>query len=227
MSLIDQSIDISTKVYGIVSLQLLSTILVCLITMSSNWITMFMINYYTEIMVCSFIGSMITLFGCFINEYNYPENIYWLSSFTLFISFEMSSACAIVSKSGYAILILQSLILTAIITFILIKYSLSTQRVFTHWNTTLNWVILGLIGTSLFGIFIYPIPYQELMVGIIGSITFSIYLIVDVQLISTKLTNDQYITGAIMIYLDIINIFIHILTILVKLSNDKDKKKKK
>lgn len=227
MSLIAQSVDISTKVYGIVSIQLLSTILVCLITMSSNWITMFMINYYTEIMICSFIGSMITLFGCFINQYNYPENIYWLSSFTLFISLEISSACAIVSKSGYSILILQSFILTSIITFILIKYSLSTQRVFTHWNASLNWIILGLIGTSLFGIFIYPIPYQQLIVGIIGSVTFSIYLIVDVQLISSKLTNDQYITGAIMIYLDIINIFIHILSILIDLTQKKDKKKKK
>ena len=55
---------------------------------------------------------------------------------------------------------------------------------------------------------------MELTVSVMGAALFSAFLVVDTQLIMRKLSTDEYILGAINLYLDILNLFLYILRIL-------------
>jgi len=64
-----------------------------------------------------------------------------------------------------------------------------------------------------------------------GAIIYGVYLVYDVQILvggsSRKLDIDDYIIGAMSIYLDILNLFLKILKILDKISKSENKNKKK
>ena len=51
----------------------------------------------------------------------------------------------------------------------------------------------------------------ELFIGIAGALLFSIFIIFDTQMLMHTLSPEEYILATINIYLDIINLFLHIL----------------
>ena len=51
-----------------------------------------------------------------------------------------------------------------------------------------------------------------------GAFLFSLFIIVDTQMIMTRLSAEEYILATIQLYLDIINLFIEILKILEKVN---------
>ena len=53
-----------------------------------------------------------------------------------------------------------------------------------------------------------------------GSLIFCIYIIYDTYLITRKLGYDDYIVAAIELYLDILNLFVHILQLFVSASRN-------
>ena len=77
------------------------------------------------------------------------------------------------------------------------------------------WVLIvgGLIA-SLTGL---SAMHFGLSVG--GAIIFSLYIVYDVHEISKRLSPDEYISAAISLYLDIINLFLHILRVLASLQS--------
>lgn len=83
----------------------------------------------------------------------------------------------------------------------------------------LNLALLLLIGLSalLFGGMGSWVSY---IYGWIGAVVFSVYLFVDTQLIFRKMYVGEEIRCAMMLYLDIINLFLSILRILSSQSND-------
>ena len=60
----------------------------------------------------------------------------------------------------------------------------------------------------------HPLP----QVG--GAGLFSLYIVYDVYMISMRTSPDDYIPAAIELYLDIANLFLHILRILAAFQND-------
>jgi FtsH-binding integral membrane protein len=50
--------------------------------------------------------------------------------------------------------------------------------------------------------------------GAAGSIIYSLYVIIDLKLISSKIEIDDYILGAMTLYIDLITLFIHILQLI-------------
>lgn len=52
-----------------------------------------------------------------------------------------------------------------------------------------------------------------------GAALFSLYIVYDVHMIAEKLSPDEYIPAAISLYLDILNLFLHILRILSSMSD--------
>jgi len=57
------------------------------------------------------------------------------------------------------------------------------------------------------------------MLAVGGAALFSLYIVYDVYLIARRLSPDEYIPAAISLYLDIINLFLHILRILASLQS--------
>ncbi|GFH20908.1 uncharacterized protein HaLaN_18115, partial [Haematococcus lacustris] len=65
----------------------------------------------------------------------------------------------------------------------------------------------------------------SLGLGLAGASLFSLYLIYDIQMLmggnhKYKLSPDEYVLGAITLYLDIINLFLHILQVLSEMRRD-------
>ena len=62
-----------------------------------------------------------------------------------------------------------------------------------------------------------PLPLPQ--VG--GAALFSLYIVYDVYMISKRTSPDDYVPAAIELYLDIANLFLHILRILAAFQNDR------
>jgi protein lifeguard len=92
-----------------------------------------------------------------------------------------------------------------------------TKTDFTTMGPYLMVVLLGLIGFGFILIFWHN-PILQLVYACLGAIIFSIYLIYDTQLIIGKgqysySLDDAYL-AAVQLYLDIINLFLFILSII-------------
>ncbi len=103
-------------------------------------------------------------------------------------------------------------------------YAMTTKTDFTVFGSLL-WSIGALfLLFSLFSVFFGPT--LRLIYCTLGVLLFSFYLIFDTQLIIggedryAMVGNDDYILGAVILYLDVINIFIYILQILSAASRD-------
>lgn len=108
-------------------------------------------------------------------------------------------------------------ILTAVIVFALTLYACTTKTDFTYCGGILFMLCLGLVGASILSIF-WSNRILDIAITYGGALLFGLYLIYDTQLIvgkhSHKLSIDDYVLGAMMLYIDIIQLFIYILRIL-------------
>ena len=59
-----------------------------------------------------------------------------------------------------------------------------------------------------------PLFTRELNLIILGAVVFSLFIIYDTHMIMRRLSPEEYIFAAINLYLDIINLFLHILKML-------------
>lgn len=71
----------------------------------------------------------------------------------------------------------------------------------------------GLLGVGLVQIFLPFNKTFDLAVSAIGVLVFSGYVLYDTQNIMKRLSPDEYIFGALSLYLDFINLFLYILRI--------------
>ena len=219
---------LEAKVFGIVSSQLLATILIVSLFMYCEPLRLLSVMYYNWFVLSGFFVSIISLFACMITKDNYPTNMYWLTLFTISNAVELGSFCGVLTEVGHKILIIQALGLTALLTVILTRLAMIAETDYSYIRPVLNTIIVGLITAGVVTLTIYEIPYHGLIVGITGSVTFCLYLFIDVQEITNKLSEDDYIEASIQIYLDIINIFVHVVCILIELAEkEKSKKSKK
>ena len=60
----------------------------------------------------------------------------------------------------------------------------------------------------------FPGELMERGIAIGGAVLFSFFIIVDTQMMLHKLSPEEYMLAAINLYLDILNLFLHILRIL-------------
>lgn len=108
-----------------------------------------------------------------------------------------------------------SMLLTLIAVLGLTLYAFFTKKDFTTIGSTLFIFLIILIFGGIINIFL-RLAILAFILNIVGVFLFSFYIIYDTQLIlgnkSNKLSEDEYILAVIMLYLDIINLFIYILS---------------
>ena len=105
---------------------------------------------------------------------------------------------------------------TAVIVVCLILYASSTERDFTGYYPYL-WIFC--LSLCLFGIFCIWSPFTYAIYSALGVFLFSAYIVCDTQLIvggkgRAELGVDDYVFGALLLYLDIINLFLYLLSFL-------------
>lgn len=110
--------------------------------------------------------------------------------------------------------VLEALVLTAGVVFALTAYSFyATKRgVDFGWMgplfATTLWVML------LWGViqlFFHPGPVARTVYALLGALLFAGYLVLDTQLLIQRFELDDYVWASVTIYLDVINLFLHIL----------------
>jgi len=205
-----------TKVYGIIFVQLLITTITVYTSLVNEAIIKFMMqNNY--IIFFSAISAIIVLLILVCGKLTnvVPINYVLLLIFTIFESITV----AFVTVFYEPISVLSCAGLSMLIVFGLTMYACFTKRDFTMMGGFLFSCSIILIFLGIIGLFFRSYFYQ-MFLNSMGVLLMSVYLIYDTQLVIGKNSQliklDDYILGALNIYLDIINIFLKILRLLGK-----------
>ena len=203
------------KVYGILSIQLLTTILFLLIKIKSIFLKKIILNHilisYLMILITIILPFIITCCNDIMNKV--PQNYIILFLFTFAESYLISFICALSNPK----LVFMASLMTFIMVFSLTYYAYNTENDMTTQGSTLFICSIGLFLFSFFGIFTKNKLFHVL-ICVCGVVLFGFYLVYDTQIIignkSEMIDMDNYILGAFILYTDIVYIFLKILELL-------------
>lgn len=205
------------KVFGIVGVQLAITTAVCALFMTpSLGVKAFMQANHWPIWT-SMGGSFITMIAMVCNPQitrTFPMNYALLGLFTVFESVMVGFIC--MASNPQPVLIAAGV--TAFITLGLTVFALQSRYDFTTSNGILTGALLALVLVSFARMFFPTVKLLELAIAGGGAFLFSCFIVVDIQMLMdgsrVQLDPDDYIMGALQLYLDIINLFLYILKII-------------
>jgi len=211
------------KVYGIVTAQVLTTALVSALFVYGPFgkpILRFSLQNPTLFWAVSFLPTLAVLMALNFNKKNHPVNMYLLGAFTLLISVSVGITCAAVAAAGLGELGVQAAALTGLILGGLTLYVFNTKKNLSYLGAFLFPILFSMSIWGLARIFFPSMRtgIMGLMYSFLGAIVFSGYIVYDTYRIIHMLDIDNYVEGSIQLYLDIINLFLYILDILIKLS---------
>lgn len=200
------------KVYGILSAQLFVTFILCLLTCLNNDFRKYQSNNRL-IFWLSLLGSIGVILVFIIKKEavkKVPLNYILLIIFTLCKAYMVSSLCSTIRPK----IVLVAAVMTMGAVLSITYYSFRTDHDFTIYGGLLFVVLLQFILIGIFCIF-FQNKFLYVFYNFLGIVLFSVYIIYDTQLIVGRFQNsidiDNYILGAMMLYIDIINLFIHLL----------------
>jgi hypothetical protein len=204
------------KVYIVVCLQLLTSLIFGIITYTSKSVQDYVLSSPGTYII-SIIALFVSLLLLMCLKHKYPLNIILLSIFTLSMSYGLGIVCLSYSPK----IVFQALVLTFGITFGL--------SLFTWYNKEKDFSILGnilfgfmiiLFIGSIFQLFFSFGGIGETLWACFGALIFAGYIIFDTWLILRKYSENEWIMASINLYLDIINLFLYLLRLLRSLQRD-------
>ena len=200
------------KVYGILSIQLLLTVLMCALTFFQDMKLFFQHNlwlFYTTLVVGLILGMVLICIRSISRKS--PTNYIVLALWTFCEGYMVATCCSFYNP----IVVLEAAFLTFTITLALTYYACTTKTDFTACGALFFVMIILLMCLGILSIFL---PFLNTLYCVLGVFAYSLYLIYDTQLIMGKFGNeyevDDYIIAAMMIYIDIIQIFVYLLQLL-------------
>ena len=205
------------KVYGLLFIQLALTFFFVYLANEIKSLRNFIIYHYWLYLFISLIplGIMILVIFKPQTTRRVPSNYILLFIFTICEGYFLALFTLVFQRKSTYI----SLLLTLIAVITLTIYAFISKNDFTQCEGIL-WVLLVLHFFGVLFMVIFRLSILYIFLNILGIGLFSLYLIYDIQLIEGnqkyKLSEDDYILGVIMLYLDIINLFLYILSFFVK-----------
>jgi len=201
------------KVYAILSIQLLVTVAGAALFMFHQSTREFVLHTPSMFYAAMFLPLGL-LFALMCHKDNHPCNMYLLGAFTLCEAYTVGVICAIYYASGMGMVVLQALMLTAAIFISLTAYTLTTKKDFSFLGAGL---FAGLVVMIVWGLLNMVFDFGlggRMIFSLLGSLLFAGYILYDTSQIMLRLGPDDYIEGAINLYLDIINLFLYLLEFL-------------
>lgn len=171
----------------------------------------------------SFVTSFVLLLVLSFSEtarHSHPINLLLLAGFTA----AEGVLVGIISSQFNTLSVAMAVTITAGITVGLAVYALRTRTDFTTKGGLLVSLLLALILAGFLGIILRS-PLLDVLISAGGAALFGAYIVFDVQMLaggkhtSHQLSPDEYVAGAITIYLDIVNLFIYILRLVGERNN--------
>ncbi|CAI4211211.1 unnamed protein product [Parascedosporium putredinis] len=217
-SVAEATIDIRNqfvrKVYAILSVQLIATTALSSVSFFSTGYKQWIQSNPTLLWI-SLLGSMVFMGLTYWKRKSYPTNLAFLAVFTALEAYTISFIVSFYDVS----IVLNALIITAGIFVFLTAFACQTKYDFTSWIPYACGALWALVMFSFVYLFLPQSKTTDLFLGFGAALLFSVYILIDTQLIMRKLNVEEEIAAAISLYLDIINLFLAILRILNNQNN--------
>ncbi|XP_026405509.1 protein LIFEGUARD 2-like isoform X2 [Papaver somniferum] len=203
------------KIYTIVSIQLLLTAAVSSVVVFVPAVSHYIL--YTHAGLSLYIAILITpliilcLLACF--HQKHPVNFILLGIFTVAVSMSVGLSCALTSGK----IILEAAVLTAVVVVSLTMYTFWASKRGYDFNFLGPFLFASLIVLIVFAIIQIFFPLGKIGTMIyegVGAIIFCGYIVYDTDNLIKRYSYDEYIWASVNLYLDIINLFLHLLRLL-------------
>lgn len=214
----DQSIrrGFIKKVYSILTLQLAITFVFVSFVLYHNP-TKLWVRQHPGMFWVAFVVMLATLIGitcCGDLRRKAPMNFIFLGLFTFAESFLVSVITANYSSQE----VMLAFGITAAVCLGLTLFAFQTKYDFTMMGGFLFTAVLVLFLFGLIAMF-FPGKIMTLVYASAGALIFSMYLVYDTQIMlggehKYSISPEEYVFAALSLYLDVINIFLHILSII-------------
>ncbi|KAJ7072176.1 UPF0005-domain-containing protein [Mycena amicta] len=202
------------KVYSILLCQILATVLFGGL-LSQNKDAVLWVQSHVAVFYLSLIGTLVTLGLLYWKRHSFPANFVFLSVFTLLEAFTLGVVVAFYDN----LLVLQALLITLGVFIGLTLFTLQSKYDFDGLGPFLFGGLIALCMTGFVGLIIPFNQTMDLIYAIGGTLIFCGYVVFDTFQINARLSPDEYIMGAISLYLDFINLFLNILRLLNNLQD--------
>lgn len=202
------------KVYSIISLQLLVTVAVAAVVVSVHPIAVFFVSTGAglALYIVLIILPFIVLCPLYYYHQRHPVNYLLLGVFTVSLAFAVGLTCAFTSGK----VILESVILTGAVVLSLTLYTFWAAKKGYDFNFLGPFLFGAIIVLFLFAMIqiLFPLGKISVMIyGCLASIIFCGYIVYDTDNLIKRYSYDEYIWAAVALYLDIINLFLSLLTV--------------
>ncbi|GBF95111.1 hypothetical protein Rsub_07695 [Raphidocelis subcapitata] len=206
------------KVFGLLAAQLALTAAVAAPIVLSSGVRGFVATNSWVVSLAS-LGSLVLVLVLSLSEsarHSHPTNLILLAAFTALEGVLVGAISATYSLSSVAL----AVALTAGVAGSLAVYAHRAKTDYTARGGALLSALVSLLLTGLFGALFGGGRGLELLLAGGGAVLFSFYIVYDVQLIiggahaKFQLSPDDYVAGTLALYLDVINLFIHLLRLL-------------
>ncbi|XP_059660456.1 protein LIFEGUARD 2 [Cornus florida] len=202
------------KIYSIVSLQLLLTIAVASVVVTYRPISTFFVSTTAglALYIVLIITPFIVLCPLYYYHQRHPVNYLLLGVFTITLAFAIGLTCAFTSGK----VILEAVILTTVVVVSLTLYTFWAARRGHDFNFLGPFLFGAIIVLMVFSFIqiLFPLGKISVMIyGCLAAVIFCGYIVYDTDNLIKRYSYDEYIWAAVSLYLDIINLFLALLTI--------------
>ncbi|EOA25588.1 hypothetical protein CARUB_v10018936mg [Capsella rubella] len=203
------------KVYSIISIQLLVTIAVAATVVKINSISVFFTTTSAgfALYILLIFTPLIVMCPLYYYHQKHPVNYILLGIFTVSLAFAVGLTCAFTSGK----VILESVILTAVVVISLTLYTFWAAKRGHDFNFLGPFLFGAVIVLMVFSFIqiLFPLGKISVMIyGCVASIIFCGYIVYDTDNLIKRHSYDEYIWAAVSLYLDVINLFLSLLTLL-------------
>ena len=199
------------KVYTILTVQLLLTGTVSAFMIMHAPTQAYVLGHGWPVSL-SIIASVVIIVALMCMKDKEPYNMYLLCAFTLVEAFLVGTVNTAYCASGQRGIVLEAVFLTGAIFVGLTVFTFKSKVEFSFLGAFLY---MGLGALVVWGFLAMIFGVQMGYVyALLGCILFSGYILFDTWLIMDKLSPHEHVLAAIMLYLDIINLFLYLLQVL-------------
>lgn len=149
-----------------------------------------------------------------------PNNYICLFAFTVFESFVVARFCTMVDDKS---VVFSAAFLTCVVVTALTVYAFRTKHDFSVLASMI-WMFIPVLLVTCLLMMIFHSRLLTIFYCGIATLLFGIILVIDTQMVAGNktfaLNQDDYIIGALMIYIDIITIFLQVLQLLSEMQRD-------
>ncbi|RWW14459.1 hypothetical protein GW17_00021764, partial [Ensete ventricosum] len=152
-------------------------------------------------------------------QQKHPLNFLFLGLFTVSLSLSVGVACA--NTQGR--IVLEALILTSAVVLSLTGYTFWASRKgkdFSYLGPILFASLMVLFLSTFIQIFFPLGPTSVAIFGGLGAVVFSAFIVYDTDNLIKRYNYDEYIWASVVLYLDILNLFLSIMNMLRGMQSD-------